>query len=124
MVEPNGEHKDEFDIKARAMMPLVDAARLLILSKNIKGYNNTIRRYEKLGQLEPQNKELYDTCISSFKILLKFRTEQGIKNMDSGRFIDLQTLGKSDKLKLKSCFKSVKDIQELVQVRFNLAQMM
>jgi len=124
LVEHSGEHKDQFDIKARALMPLVDAARLLVLSNNIKDFNNTIFRFEKLAELEPQNKDLYDSCISAFKILLRFRTQQGLKNNDSGRFIDLNLLHKGDKLKLKSCFKPIKDIQELISVRFKLAQLL
>jgi CBS domain-containing protein len=124
LVEHGGEHKDQFDIKARALMPLVDAARLLVLSKNVKDFNNTIFRFEKLAELEPQNKDLYESCISAFKILLRFRTQQGLKNKDSGRFIDLNLLNKGDKLKLKGCFKPIKDIQELISIRFKLAQLL
>jgi len=124
LVESTGEHKDMFDIKARAILPLVDAARLLVLSKNIKDYNNTILRFQKLIELEAQNKDLYNECIDAFKILLRFRTVEGIKNDDSGRFIDLKSLNKADRLKLKGCFGPIKDIQELIKVRFNLSQMM
>jgi len=122
LVEQSGEHKDQFDIKARAMMPLVDAARLLILSNNIAAHNNTILRYEKLIELEPQNKELYNDCLIAFKNLLDFRTEQGLKHHDSGRFIDLKSLSKANRLELKNCFKAIKEIQELILVRFNLSQ--
>ncbi|MFH4965556.1 DUF294 nucleotidyltransferase-like domain-containing protein [Gaetbulibacter sp. M235] len=122
LVEQSGEHKDQFDIKARAMMPLVDAARLLILSNNVKAHNNTVLRYEKLIQLEPQNKELYNDCLLAFKNLLRFRTEQGLKHQDSGRFIDLKSLSKANRLELKNCFKAIKEIQELILVRFNLSQ--
>jgi CBS domain-containing protein len=124
LVEDSGEHKDQFDIKARAIMPLVDAARLLILSHEIKDINNTILRFEKLGDLEPQNKDLYDSCINAFRILLRFRTQHGLKSNDSGRFIDLDTLNKGDRLKLKGCFKPIKDIQELLRIRFKLSQLM
>ena len=124
LVENDGEHKDQFDLKSRALMPLIDAARLLILSHNIKNKNNTIDRYRKLAKIEPQNKELYLSCIDAFKILLRYRTEQGIKHNDSGRFVDLNLLNKSEKLKLKGCFKPIKDIQELLNIRYNLAQMM
>ncbi len=124
LVEDSGEHKDQFDIKARAIMPLVDAARLLILSHEIKDINNTILRYEKLAVLEPQNKDLYESCINAFRILLRFRTQQGLKHKDSGRFIDLNNLSKGDRLKLKGSFKPIKDIQELVRIRFKLSQLM
>ncbi|MBQ0734216.1 DUF294 nucleotidyltransferase-like domain-containing protein [Aquimarina celericrescens] len=124
LVEHSGEHKDQFDIKARALMPLVDAARLLILSHNIKDFNNTVLRYEKLAEVEPQNKDLYVSCIDAFNILLQFRTQQGLRHGNSGRFIDLKTLNKTDRLKLKGCFKPIKNIQELIQVRFNLSQLL
>ncbi len=124
LVESSGGHEDLFDIKARAIMPLVDAARLLALSTNIKDHNNTIKRFGKLIELEPQNKDLYNACIDAFKILLRFRTVEGLKRGDSGRFIDLKSLSKANRLKLKGCFGPVKDVQELIKVRFNLAQLM
>ncbi len=124
LVEDDGEHKDQFDIKARAMMPLVDCARLLILSHNIKSVNNTIERYQKLAELEPQNKDVYLFCIESFKDLLRFRTEDGLLNNDSGRFIDVNSLSKGNRLRLKRSFKAVKAVQELIQTRFKLSQLM
>jgi len=124
LVENDGEHKDQFDIKSRALMPLVDAARLLILSHHIKDKNNTISRFKKLAKAEPKNEDLYLSCIDSFKILLQFRTQQGLTNNDSGRYVDLNKLSKSEKLSLKGCFKPIKDVQELLNIRYNLAQMM
>ena len=124
LVEDDGEHKDQFDIKARAMMPLVDAARLLILSHNIKAVNNTIERFEKLVELEPQNKDTYLFCIEAYKNLLTFRTEQGLRHNDSGRFIDLESLDKGNRLQLKRTFKAVKDVQELIKMRFKLSQLL
>ncbi|MFP2997507.1 DUF294 nucleotidyltransferase-like domain-containing protein [Spongiivirga sp. MCCC 1A20706] len=121
LVEHDGKNKDTFDIKSRAMMPLIDAARLLTLSQKVKNINNTALRFENLALLEPQNAELYKSCAYSFKALLKFRTKQGIQNNDSGRYIKLSSLSKEDRLKLKRCFKPIKDIQELIKVRFQLA---
>lgn len=124
LVENDGAHKDQFDIKSRAIMPLVDAARLLILSHNVKDKNNTISRFKKLIKLEPKNEDLYLSCIDSFKILLQFRTNQGLKSNDTGRYVDLNNLSKFEKLKLKGCFKPIAAIQELLNIRYNLAQMM
>ncbi|APY07217.1 nucleotidyltransferase [Winogradskyella sp. J14-2] len=124
LVEDDGEHKDQFDIKARAMMPLVDAARLLILSHNIKAINNTLERYEKLIELEPQNKDTYLFCIEAYKNLLTYRTKQGLKQNDSGRFINLEALDKGNRLQLKQSFKAVKEVQELIKIRFKLTQIL
>ena len=41
LVEEDGENKDSFDIKSRAIRPLVDAARILSLHHNLR-VNNTI----------------------------------------------------------------------------------
>ncbi|HJS01261.1 MAG TPA: DUF294 nucleotidyltransferase-like domain-containing protein [Flavobacterium sp.] len=119
LVEQDGAHKDFFDIKRRALMPLADAARVLILSHRIKGISNTPERFEKLAELEPQNKELYLSCAYSYKALLKFRTKQGLLHHDSGQFIELESLSKLEKVKLKGAFKTIKELQEVISMRFN-----
>lgn len=100
------------------MAPLIGAARVLSLYHGLKNVNRTSTRYEQLATLEPENRELYESCAYAFKALLKFRVQQGLKNGDSGRFIQLESLSKSDRLKLKRCFKPLRDVQEVLRVRF------
>ncbi len=120
LVEQNGEQKDLFNIKSRALMPLIDAARLLTLKNNIRDVNNTYLRFEKLAELDPNNKELFDSCSYAFKALSKFKTKQGLLHNNSGKFIDLETLTKEEKLKLRRCFKPIHEIQETIKIRFDL----
>ena len=120
LVEQDGEHKDFFDLKLRALMPIIDAARVLILSHSIKSINNTAERYEKLAELEPNNKELFLACSYASKALLKFRTKQGLLHNDSGRYIELDQLNKEEKIKLKRTFKTIKEIQSLIEIRFQV----
>ncbi|WP_310557986.1 DUF294 nucleotidyltransferase-like domain-containing protein [Flavobacterium sp.] len=124
LLEQDGANKDFFNIKNRALMPLADAARVLILSHSVKSISNTVERFEKLAELEPQNAELYLSCASSYKILLRFRTNQGLLHNDSGQFISLETLSKTEKLKLKSTFKTIKELQELIRIRFNASNIL
>ena len=124
LVEQDGEHKDFFDLKLRALMPIIDAARVLILSHSIKSINNTAERYEKLAELEPNNKELYLACSYASKALLKFRTRQGLLHNDSGRYIALDKMNKEEKIKLKRTFKTVKEIQSLIEVRFQVKNLL
>jgi CBS domain-containing protein len=120
LVESDGEHKDTFDLKGRALMPLIDAARILSLSRGIKNVANTISRYSKLAELEPQNAPIYEACADAFAELLKFRTEEGLKNENNGRYLNLSELSKLDKVKLKNDFQPINDIQEVIKNRFQL----
>ncbi|NDP28515.1 MAG: CBS domain-containing protein [Flavobacterium sp.] len=124
LLEQDGAHKDFFNIKNRALMPLADAARVLILSHSVKSISNTAERFEKLAEIEPTNSELYLACAYSYKVLLKFRTKQGLLHNDSGQYISLNTLLKAEKIKLKSTFKTIKELQEVIRVRFNASNIL
>ncbi|WP_224490223.1 DUF294 nucleotidyltransferase-like domain-containing protein [Robertkochia flava] len=123
LLETNGEYKDFFDLKKRALIPITDAARVLILEHQVKNINNTFERYEKLAELEPQNRELYLSASYATKVLLKFRTRQGLMHGDSGRFIDLKSLSKEEKVKLKRCFNTIGDLQDLIKLRYKLVNL-
>ncbi|WP_291099675.1 MULTISPECIES: DUF294 nucleotidyltransferase-like domain-containing protein [unclassified Flavobacterium] len=124
LLEQDGANKDFFDIKSRALMPLADAARVLIISHSVKSISNTAERFEKLAELEPNNAELYLACAYSYKVLLKFRTKQGLLHNDSGQYIALDSLSKLEKIKLKNTFKTIKELQELITVRFNVSNVL
>ncbi len=124
LVEQDGKYKDFFDLKLRALMPFTDAARVLILHHRIKSINNTAARFEKLAELEPNNRELFLSCSYATKALLKFRTRQGLRNGDSGRYIALDQLSKEEKVKLKRTFKTLKEVQDLIALRFNATNLL
>ncbi|NET31459.1 MAG: CBS domain-containing protein [Cyanothece sp. SIO1E1] len=120
MVERSGEHKDQFDIKSRAMMPLADAARVLILAAQVPQINNTFRRFDKLAELEPQNRALFEQAADAYEILVRYRALQGLKNRNSGRFFKPSELSKMERLNLRNSFKPLRELQDLLTVRFRL----
>lgn len=122
ILEDEGENKDKFDIKTRALMPLIDGARLFILSHNIKGINNTYLRFKQLAIVDPKNAEIYINCAEAFMTLSKFRTLEGLKNDDSGQFINIHELSKVDIEKLKNAFAPMKELEELIKSKFQLTQ--
>ena len=121
-VEEEGEFKNKFDIKTRALMPLIDGARLFILSNNIKGINNTYLRYKQLAITDPKHSEIYLNCAEAYITLLKFRTLEGLKNDSSGQYINLEELSKVDKEKLKNALTPMKELEDLIKDRFQLTQ--
>jgi CBS domain-containing protein len=120
VVEKSGQHRDKFDIKLRAMMPLADAARLLILSYRMVGINNTFKRYEKLAELEPHNRDTFLEAGKAYEIFTRIRVIEGLKSGDSGRFIHPEALGKLQRQLLKNAFIPIDDIQKIIRVRFQL----
>lgn len=120
MVEKDGEHKDEFDIKQRAMMPLTDAGRLLTLDRQIRGVNNTIERFEALAEAEPHNRELYQQAADAYEILMRYRALEGLRHQNSGRYLKPADLTKMQRLNLRNSFRPIRSLQDIIKVRFRL----
>lgn len=118
MVERSGEHKDNFDIKKRAMLPLADAARVLMMDAKVGKINNTFQRFEKLAEIEEQKKELYESAADAYEILIRYRTLQGLKNHNSGRFFKPAELSKMERLNLRNSFVPIEEMQSLLEGRF------
>lgn len=121
-VEEEGPNKDKFDIKTRALMPLIDGARLFTMSHGIRGINNTFQRFKQLAISDPKYAEIYLNCAEAFLTLSKFRTLEGLKNDSSGQFINLNELSKIDKEKLKNALVPMKELEELIKSKFQLTQ--
>lgn len=120
--EEKGPNKDKFDIKTRALMPLIDGARLFSLSHNLRGITNTYLRFKQLAITDPRNSEIYLNCAKAFLTFSKFRTMEGLKNDSSGQFINLQELSKAEKEILKNAFEPMEELEDLIKSKFQLTQ--
>ena len=120
VVERNGKHKDAFDMKARAMRPLTDAARVLMLQARKGNINNTFRRFAAMKDIEPQNAELYQEAADAYEVLIRLRAELGLRRGDSGRYVKPGELTRVQRLLLRNSFNPVKEIQTLLEMRFQL----
>jgi CBS domain-containing protein len=121
-LEEEGNNKGKFDIKNRAIMPLVDGARLFAISLNLKGINNTYLRFKQLAIVDPKFSEIYLNCADAFLILSKFRTLEGLKDDTKGDYINVEELTKVDKEKLKNALVPMKELEELIKDKFQLTQ--
>lgn len=114
MVEKDGEHRPHFDLKARAMMPLADAARVLWLQHGLPAAYSTPERFEAMARLEPAQEQLYYEAARSYEVLLRYRAMAAA----SGQPLDPAQLSKIDRQLLRSSFQPIHDLQEVLQVRF------
>ena len=121
-LEEDGPNKHKFDIKTRALMPLIDGARLFALFFEIRGINNTFQRFKQFSIVDPKHAEIYLNCAEAFLTLSKFRTLEGLKNDNSGQFINLDELSKIDREKLKNALAPMRELEELIKSKFQLTQ--
>jgi CBS domain-containing protein len=121
-IEETGLNKGKFDIKNRAISPLVDGARLFAISHNIKGINNTFLRFKQLAIVDQKHSEIYLNCADSFQTLSKLKTSEGLKYDNSGQFINIEDLSKIDKENLKNALTPIKELEELIKDSFQLTQ--
>ncbi|MDQ5929367.1 MAG: hypothetical protein QG594_1146 [Bacteroidota bacterium] len=122
VTEEDGPNRHKFDIKTRAILPLVDGARLFTLSFGIEGINNTYIRFKQLAITDAKNAEIYLDCAEAFLTLMRFKTLEGIKNVDSGQYINLEELSKIDKEKLRTALLPMKELEDLIKSKFQLTQ--
>jgi len=120
VVESSGEHKDAFDLKLRAMLPLVDAARVLTLEAKISNINNTTARYNLLAEGDKNNRDLLREAAEGYATLMNLRAKFGLKHNNSGRFIKPEELSKIERQTLRNIFASINDLQKILKIRFQL----
>lgn len=120
IVEKGGNHKDEFDIKARAMMPLTDAARVLAYDLKIRPYLSTFGRFEEIARVEPNLAQICEAAAMAYEILLKQRAIYGLKNGNSGRYINPDHFNKLERQTIRSTFKTIEKVQQTLEVRYRL----
>ncbi len=122
ITEEDSLNRNKFDIKTRALMPLIDGARLFALHYNLKGINNTYLRFKQLAITDPKNEEIYLNCADAFITLSKYRTIEGLRNDDSGQYISITDMSKLEKDKLKAALYPMKELEELIKGKFKLTQ--
>jgi CBS domain-containing protein len=122
IVESSGEHKDEFDLKLRAMMPLVDAARVLSLEHKLENTTNTIERFQNIASSETHHHELINELSDAYLQLMAFRTRLGLQNKNSGRYIRITELSKLERSILRNIFNLINDVLKVLKLRFHTNQ--
>jgi len=117
VLERSGEHRKQFDIKARAMMPLADAARVLALEQGVREVG-TMARLRAVAERVPSLAAACRAAAHAYAPLMEVRTRQGLAHRDPGRFVDIDELDVYDRQRLRGTFRALADIQRVLNVRF------
>ncbi len=121
VVLSKGENKDAFDIK-RAMMPIIDFARIYSLKHGIRE-TNTLERLEKIRDKRVLTKEEYEDIVQSYRYLMNLRFIRQITAIaeEGGRadnFINPKHLTRIDQTMLKEIFRRIEGIQQNMSMDF------
>lgn len=120
IVERSGEHRDAFDIKARAMTPLADAARVLIYDFGIEIYGSTAERWQAIGEANDNLARLAGEAAMAYEILMRIRAIEGLSRGTSGRYVHINELNKLERQTLRNTFSVVKDVQLMLTTRYKV----
>lgn len=120
MVERKGGNAGEFDIKARGLSPLRDAARVLALRYRLTRHYSTGGRLEHLRDAAPQFAETAQLAYEAYDFLLRLRIRTGLRRGDSGRFMQPDALSKLERTQLSNVFDVLRMVQGILRIEFHL----
>ena len=118
VVEKKGDFNDMFDIKARALMPISDAARVLAYDAELPVFGSTLSRFKELAKIDKNNQHLFGEICMAYEMLLRLRAQNAFAHQDDGRFVDVRSLNKIQRQNLKQIFSITEKLQQLLKVRF------
>jgi CBS domain-containing protein len=120
VVEKKGGNEGEFDIKARGLTPLRDAARLFALHFDLRQHHSTGGRWLELSSTQPEMQELASLAREGYDLLLRIRTLTGLQRGDAGRFINPMALTQLQRGQLVNVFDVQRMVQSAVRFKFQL----
>jgi CBS domain-containing protein len=122
IVEHNGEHKDEFDLKQRGTVPLVDLARFFALRHHLSA-TNTLTRFEQAKDRGNLPSELTRELAQSFEFLLNLRLQHQWEQIQTGsppsNYLNPNALSALERSLLKEVFKAISQAQAFLHKTYH-----
>ncbi|MBL1211753.1 MAG: PAS domain S-box protein [Ignavibacteriae bacterium] len=120
VVKSSGEHPETFDIK-KAMMPVVDFARIYSLRHSVSD-TNTLDRFHSLFEKNILNRNTYLEMIHAYNFLMQLRIKHQVlaisKNSEPNNFVNPEQLTQIEQNTLKNTFSQIASIQKKLSYDF------
>lgn len=121
VVEKDGEHKDELNLKVKGIAPLVDIMRLFALEKGIRE-TSTLERIETLRSRHTIVEEYADDLEQAFEFITLLRIHHQYAQISSGQepdnFINPNKLSNLEKRSIKEAFQLISTVQDMIIERY------
>ncbi|NJN99926.1 MAG: histidine kinase, partial [Anaerolineales bacterium] len=123
IVEHNGEHKDQFDLKQRGTVPLIDLARFFALRYHLTE-TNTVARLEQIKDENDLPDDLLHELAQSFEFILNLRLQHQWEQIQTGQplsnYINPKNLSSLDQASLRQVFKAIGQAQAVLHQAYHL----
>jgi len=121
VVDKEGVHKDELNLKIKGLAPLVDIMRLFALEKGIRE-TSTLERIETLRSMHTIVEEYADDFEQAFEFIMLLRIHHQYEQISNGvapdNFINPKRLSNLEKRSIKGAFQLVSKVQDQIIERY------
>jgi len=115
LVEKDGEHKNELNLKLRGIGPLVDIVRLLSLESGV-AETSTLERIEAMRGKNASIDSMGDELVQAFEFISLLRIHHQVEQIEQGQapdnFINPSRLSNLEKSTLKESFQVISTLQD------------
>jgi CBS domain-containing protein len=119
-LERSGPHAGRFDIKLRAMKPLVEAARVLAMDVGDLSTTNTVERFRAVAEADHASSSMCNDGIEAYERFLWFRQRYGTPQSNGGRYLDLRDAPSAEIEAFRNALRAVKRVMTALSVRYQL----
>lgn len=121
IVERDGEHKNQLDIKLRGLIPIIGFARVLALKHGLKE-TNTIARLQALQGEGYIPVDLCNSAVMAYELQMHFRIIHQLEQIENNRqpdnFIEPENMTEMERTMLKDAFTVIEKLQSMLEKRF------
>ena len=121
VVERNGDHADELDLKKRGILPIIDLVRIHSLANSITEVN-TLDRLHALVKCKAMTISDSRNMQDALRVIMQLRTQHQATQITEGsepnNYIDPSNLSKITRKQIKDAFSIVMDAQQAVKVSY------
>ncbi len=121
VVEKDGAHKDELNLKIKGLAPLIDIVRLFALERGVKE-TSTLERIETLRSRHTIVEEYADDFEHAFEFIMLLRIHHQYQQISGGQepdnFINPNRLSNLEKRSIKEAFQLISKIQDMIIERY------
>lgn len=121
VVESSGENKHKFNLKERALRPLIDSARILSLAARV-AETSTVKRLSLAKERGLLREALLENAIEAFDYLMTLRLTHHSQQRQMGKtpdnFIDPDDLSAIERNAVKEAFRVIEELQAELRDKF------